>query len=285
MPVGPIGSSGGSGGGNVGTEVTQILNNLYGEDGDLLTAYHGSSASVGIAGSSPGDVLTRGGSFGLFEWSPPAAGGSGMANPMTAQGDLIVEGEAGPEPLAIGDDGQVLTLDPATHMPAWADAPSGGSGPAWVPYTPVLYGVTDTDRTHDVAAAMGAGTAIGYYRFTDLGDGHGLVDIRARWEFGEGFTEGYLSRVIHLPPALEAAGCGLIEMAPMVGRFAWTIAPLPNSLDDSHSGYVACDASETTYYGLTLWLKPFDGASLYTPSVVGTRYMLAIDGMLVTIGA
>jgi hypothetical protein len=54
---------------------------------------------------------------------------SGMTNPMTTAGDLIVGGSSGaPGRLAKGTDGQVLTVDPATHLLIWATPAAGGSG-------------------------------------------------------------------------------------------------------------------------------------------------------------
>lgn len=53
-------------------------------------------------------------------------GGSGMANPMTTAGDIIIGGTAGAaERLAKGADGQVLTL--ASGSPAWGNAASSGA--------------------------------------------------------------------------------------------------------------------------------------------------------------
>src|SRR5215467_996926 len=55
-------------------------------------------------------------------------GGGGFANPMTALDDLIVGGTAGqPGRLGVGADGQVLTVDPATHHVGWVN-PTGGTG-------------------------------------------------------------------------------------------------------------------------------------------------------------
>lgn len=49
----------------------------------------------------------------------------GFANPMTTPADIIVGGTAGaPTRLAKGTDGQVLTVDPTTHLLLWA-TPSG----------------------------------------------------------------------------------------------------------------------------------------------------------------
>jgi hypothetical protein len=54
--------------------------------------------------------------------------GSGMSNPMTTAGDLIVGGASGtPARLAKGSDGQVLTVDPTTHLLVWATPSGGGS--------------------------------------------------------------------------------------------------------------------------------------------------------------
>ena len=69
------------------------------------------------------------------------AGGWG-ANPMTAQDDLIVGGApssgiAPPARLGKGSDGQVLTVDPATHHLLWANnaaAERGSSFPAQPAY-------------------------------------------------------------------------------------------------------------------------------------------------------
>ena len=54
-------------------------------------------------------------------------GGGGMTNPMTAAGDLIVGGTGGaPERLAVGSEGQVLTV--VSGAPAWASGAGGGGG-------------------------------------------------------------------------------------------------------------------------------------------------------------
>lgn len=52
-----------------------------------------------------------------------AAGTSGsLTNPMTTPADLIVGGTAGaPARLAKGADGQILTVDPTTHLLVWAN--------------------------------------------------------------------------------------------------------------------------------------------------------------------
>lgn len=52
-----------------------------------------------------------------------ALAGSGMTNPMTTAGDLILGGSSGTAGrLAKGADSTVLTIDPSTHLPVWAAA-------------------------------------------------------------------------------------------------------------------------------------------------------------------
>lgn len=59
--------------------------------------------------------------------SPVAFGG--MENPMTTAGDLILGGASGaPGRLAKGSDSDVLTVDPATHLPVWAAPAAGDAG-------------------------------------------------------------------------------------------------------------------------------------------------------------
>jgi hypothetical protein len=76
-------------------------------------------------------------------WTP-------MANPMTTAADLIVGGTAGaPARLAKGSDGQVLTVDPSTHLLVWATpaAASVATDALW-------------DTAGDLALGSGANTAV-----------------------------------------------------------------------------------------------------------------------------
>lgn len=79
------------------------------------------------ASGTDGQVLTKQ-ADGSIAWETPPGG---MTNPMTAEGDLIVGGTvaggvASPTRLGKGSDGQVLTVDPTTHLPVWATATGGG---------------------------------------------------------------------------------------------------------------------------------------------------------------
>ncbi len=68
-----------------------------------------------------------------------SSSGSGMTNPMTAAGDIIIGGTSGaPTRLAKGTDGQVLTV--VAGVPAYADASGGSATIDWT--SPVV--VTDT---------------------------------------------------------------------------------------------------------------------------------------------
>ena len=76
------------------------------------------------AGGTTGQVLTKiDGTDYNTDWETP------FANPMTTAADLIVGDTGGtPARLAKGSDGQVLTVDPSTHLLVWA-TPGSGSSP------------------------------------------------------------------------------------------------------------------------------------------------------------
>jgi hypothetical protein len=64
---------------------------------------------------------------GVLMWLPHSGSAqAAMSNPMTTLDDLILGGASGvPARLAKGTDSQVLTVDPASHHPAWATPSSG----------------------------------------------------------------------------------------------------------------------------------------------------------------
>lgn len=68
-----------------------------------------------------------------------------LANPMTAQDDLIVGGTAGaPARLAKGADSQVLTVDPTTHDLVWANPASGFADPTTTKGDLLVHGTSTT---------------------------------------------------------------------------------------------------------------------------------------------
>lgn len=116
-------------GGFVGTEAAWLLS-LVGADGADSTV-EGPQGIQGVAGAdgTAGVGVPVGGTAGQVlskidatdynsEWVDPATG-SGLTNPMTTAGDIIIGGASGaPERLAKGTDGQVLAL--VNGVPAWA---------------------------------------------------------------------------------------------------------------------------------------------------------------------
>ena len=73
-------------------------------------------------------------------WGPAA-----LANPMTTPADLIVGGTSGtPARLAKGSDGQVLTVDPSTHLLVWATPASGFADPTTTKGDLIAHGTTTT---------------------------------------------------------------------------------------------------------------------------------------------
>jgi hypothetical protein len=92
----------------------------------LVSTAADTSAVGGIATppltGTDGNVLTYVAATPALALLPPV----GFANPMTTPADIIVGGTAGaPVRLAKGTDGQVLTVDPTTHLLLWA-TPSAG---------------------------------------------------------------------------------------------------------------------------------------------------------------
>lgn len=71
--------------------------------------------------------------------------GGTMANPMTTQDDLIIGGGGGvPTRLGKGSDGQVLTVDPATHHLVWAASASGFADPTTTKGDLIVHGTSTT---------------------------------------------------------------------------------------------------------------------------------------------
>jgi len=61
-------------------------------------------------------------------WDSVEGSGSGMANPMTTQGDIIYGGASGaPTRLGIGTAGQVLKVNAGATAPEWGAASGGGA--------------------------------------------------------------------------------------------------------------------------------------------------------------
>jgi len=70
----------------------------------------------------------------------PIAGGSGMTDPTTTLGDLIVRGSSAPNRLPVGTNGQVLTADSAQTLGVKWATPTGGSGGSQTPWLSDIQG-------------------------------------------------------------------------------------------------------------------------------------------------
>lgn len=102
----------GSGASYSDARVLAYLRSILTTNGDLLTVAAGTLARVGVGSS--GQVLTVSG--GAAVWAAP----TGMANPMSAHGDLIIGGASGsPTRLPRGTNGQILSVSGSTL--AWID--------------------------------------------------------------------------------------------------------------------------------------------------------------------
>ena len=151
---GPAGADGLQGvQGEVGPQGIQGIQGVKGDTGDAGadSTVAGPQGIQGVAGETgPAGVgIPTGGTAGQVlakvdatdynsVWVDPATG-SGLTNPMTTAGDIIVGGVAGaPTRLAKGVDGQVLAM--VAGVPAYADAGGGSATIDWT--SPIV--VNDT---------------------------------------------------------------------------------------------------------------------------------------------
>lgn len=86
----------------------------------------GASGSLSVAQNQGTQIATDGTNY--FTERGMGSSGSGLTDPTTTLGDLIVRGASAPTRLGVGTDGQVLTArSTATDGIDW-EAPSGGNG-------------------------------------------------------------------------------------------------------------------------------------------------------------
>jgi len=88
--------------------------------GDLIIGGT-AGAATRLAKGDDGKVLTL--TSGAPAWESPT-GGSGLTDPMTTDGDMIVRASGVPARLAKGSDGQLLGM--VSGAEAWVNAPTGG---------------------------------------------------------------------------------------------------------------------------------------------------------------
>lgn len=139
----------------------------------LQTALAGKQAEL-VSGTN---IKTINGVSVLGSGDIVVSGGSGMTNPMTAAGSIIIGGVGGiPAELQKGSDGQVLTL--AAGSPAWGAAPTGGaSSPLIAEY--IVGTGTDSGTTHYV----GGGDPLTQISISDLSlrtDGEYRITVTAK---------------------------------------------------------------------------------------------------------
>lgn len=118
-------------------------------------------ASAGVNPSAPniGDMWFNGSNLyfrkdGSTSQDLLAAGGGGMTNPMTTQGDLIFGGTSGAATrlAGAGTDGFVLKYALGTNTPYWAADLTGGAAGPWTDDTGVSY-LTDVNEDLAIGAS------------------------------------------------------------------------------------------------------------------------------------
>lgn len=127
----------------------------FGVQGSDITAPGASRAQLYVKSSGVWYILNGGTATRLAD------------NPLTTAGDIIVSGASGlPSRLAKGSDSDVLTIDPATHLPVWA--------------APTATATNDAARVSRASAQTISNNTVTPVTFTSEDfDNNGLVDLGA----------------------------------------------------------------------------------------------------------
>ena len=179
--------------------------------------------------------------------------GGGLTNPMTTAADLIVGDTGGtPARLAKGSDGQVLTVDPTTHLLVWA-TPGSGSSPLTTKGDIHGYGSADARLgvgtngqvlTADSAQTLGikwatpSGGGAGTIQYPSLKpatptDDFGAASLDGAWSAHS--TGASFATTDCLTQGIEWNGSSL-EMQFGHPRTARSIAHIPTPISTSRSG-------------------------------------------------
>lgn len=119
------------------------------------------AAPVALTGTEPVEIEQGGVSY-KTTTQAIADLGAGIANPMTTAGDIITGGSSGtPQRLAVGTNGQVLTV--VSGAPAWAAASGGGGGIESLAEKFFIAGHASTSGTLQFIMGSGTNTGTGTY--------------------------------------------------------------------------------------------------------------------------
>lgn len=183
-------------------------------------------AGVGIpTGGTAGQVLAKVDATDYNSAWVDTATGSGLTNPMTTAGDIIIGGVAGaPTRLAKGTNGQVLTM--VADVPAYADASGGSTSSGVTVFGTLTISVAlsttltitnyDSATTYSVSATAGTATITGDTITYTAGDTEGSVTLT--------ITAGAVTRDITL------------TIDPLPQSFIPTPATTPAAFGDAFEG-------------------------------------------------
>lgn len=140
------------------TLASGIADTVFNAKGDILSASADDTPAILTVGANDYVLTADSAEATGLKW---AAASGGMSNPMTTAGDLIYssDGSGTPARLAVGSDGEVLTL--ASGVPSWAAA-AGGGGDAELAYSEVTSTTDITATSEATANSIVAASAVSF---------------------------------------------------------------------------------------------------------------------------
>jgi hypothetical protein len=208
------------------------------------------------------------------------SGALGMTNPMTTAGDIIVAGTAGaPARLAKGSDGQVLTVDPTTHLLVWS--------------TPAAAGVTSVGATAPITSSGGSTPAIGIstplaalYGGTGL-DGHAAPSGDLLIGNGAGFALGALVPGTNIAIALISGSLVISSTGggggwnagftapPAAAAWGWTHQGTASVVDIVNGVRLSWAGNDGSFHGIsqTVSAAPYTATCAFAAMATGSNYV------------
>lgn len=193
--------------------------------------------------------------------------GSGMSNPMTAVGDIIVGGTSGtPTRLAVGTNGYVLTL--ASGVPVWSAASGGGFTNPMTASGDLIYGGSSGAATRLAAGTNGQvlTLASGVPTWATAGGGS--------------FTGGTLSSALNEAPTVTIAS----SSTPAIGAAAGNTISLTGTTTVTGFDTIAAGAIRRVIFAGALTLT-YNATSMILPTAANITTAAGDSAVFISLGS